>query len=412
MSRLGQAVDRVRKIALGKSGDVSEIRRDEALGQTAVPRPEGKLIWIMTESAPAAGPGPALAKALRERLDADVHILSTPLDETPLVDAVEAEVIHQFAPGDTEGTINRFLDHWRPDFGIVIGYPARPNLFQRARDRKIPLFHATAARGDTPAARRLPGYLGLFETCFAASASDANILRSHLRGKDTRVEIAGPLSDTVYALPCNEAECTDLAALLGGRPVWLGADVTSSEVDIMEAAHRKAFRYAHRLLLILVPRGEDDATVLASKLEALGWRVGLRSRLEEPDPEIQVYIADTQDELGLWYRLAPTSFIGGSLTPDARPTDPFNAAALGSAVLHGPNLGRNPARFAALDTHGASVKVTGADDLADAVITLLAPDKAASLAQSGWSVTTESASTLERIAEVLEERIADMETAN
>lgn len=409
MSRLGHAVDRVRNFAFGKSGDVAEERREEALGQTQVARPSGTLIWIMTETADAAGPGPALAKALRERLDAEVQILSTPLDETPLVDSVEDEVIHQFAPGDTEGTITRFLTHWKPDFGIVIGYPARPHLFSRANKVGIPLFHATSTRGATPSTRRLPSYLGMFDTCFAASASEANILRSHLRGKDTRVEIAGPLADTVYALPCNEAECDELAAVLGGRPVWLAAEVTSAEIDIVEAAHRKAFRYAHRLLLILVPRVEDDAATIASKLEALGWRVGLRSNLDEPDPEIQIYIADTQEELGLWYRLAPTSFIGGSLTPGARPTDPFHAAALGSAVLHGPELGRNPARFTALDTHGASFKVTGDEDLAEAIITLLAPDKAASLAQAGWSVTTESANVVERIAEVLEERILDME---
>jgi len=396
-------------MALGKSGAVAADRRDETLGQTQVPRPTGTLIWLMTESAAASGPGPALAQALSQRLETSVHILTTPLEDTPLVDAVGEAVIHQFAPGDTDGTVTRFFDHWRPDFGIVIGYPARPNLFAKAHHRRIPLFHTTAQRGGTPSMRKLPGYLGLFDTCFAASASDANIMRSHLRGKNTRVEITGPLADTVYALPCNEAECDDLAVLLGGRPVWLAAEVTQDEIDIVEAAHRKAFRSAHRLLLVLVPRPGEDVGQISSRLEGLGWRVAMRSLLEEPDPETQIYIADTEEELGLWYRLAPTSFIGGSLTSGAAPTDPFNAAALGSAVLHGPHLGRNSARFDALDLHGASMPVNDADELADAVITLLAPDKAASLAQAGWSVTTESAHVVERIAETLEERILAME---
>ena len=361
----------------------------------------------MTETAAAAGPGPALAHAVAGRINRPVHILATPLDESPLVEAVQAEVTHQFAPGDTEGTITRFLDHWRPDFAIVIGYPARPHLLARAHHRRVPLFHATAQRGSTPGARKLPAYLGLFDTCFAASASDANILRSHLRGKSTRVEITGPLSDTVYALHCNEAECSDLSALLGGRPVWLAAEVTRSEIAIIEAAHRKAFRFAHRLLLIVVPRAGEDAHAISAELEALGWRVALRSDLEEPDTDVQIYIADTEDELGLWYRLAPTSFIGGSLTEDVSPTDPFNAAALGSAVLHGPHLGRNSARFNALQSQGASMRVSNADELAEAVITLLAPDKAASLAQGGWAVTTESAHVVERIADIIEERIPD-----
>ncbi|MGR3511377.1 MAG: 3-deoxy-D-manno-octulosonic acid transferase [Paracoccaceae bacterium] len=406
---MGLAVDRVRRFALGKGGDVEPERRDEPLGQTRAVRPEGKLVWLMSETAAAAGPGPALAKALTERLEEEVHVLCTPLDEDPLVASVEHDVIHQFGPTDTDGTVTRFLDHWRPDFGVVIGYPPRPNLFAAAKKRQIPLFHTAAARGGTPSTRRLPSYLGCFDTCFAPSASEANILRTYLRGKETRVEITGPMSDTVYALPCNMAECDDLAKLLGGRPVWLAAQVTDAEIDVIEAAHRKAFRSAHRLLLVIVPLDVAQGHAIAERLEAQGWRVALRSQLQEPDPETQVYLADTEDELGLWYRLAPTSFVGGSLTPGSTPTDPFDAAALGSAVLHGPILGPNPARFQALDAHSASLRVTNAEDLADAVITLLAPDKAASLAQAGWTVTTESAHVVERIADVLEERVHALE---
>lgn len=359
---------------------------------------------MLTETAAEAGPAPALAQALSERIEQPVHMLVTPLEELPLVQSVEDAVIHQFAPGDTEGTIKRFLDHWQPDFGLVIGHPARPQLLANAKARGVPLFQAAARRAMRPQARKWPSYLGRFETCFAASASDATFLRSQLRNSQTQVEITGPLSDTVYALPCNAAECDDLAALLGGRPVWLAADVSVDEVDTVQAAHRKAFRSAHRLLLILVPRDCTDADGMTAKLEDHGWRVARRSNLEEPDPETQIYVADTEDELGLWYRLAPASFIGGSLLPRAEPTDPFNAAALGSAVLHGPNLGRNPSRFQALEASGASMRISGAEDLGEAVITLLAPDKAASLAQAGWSITTESAHVVERVAEVLEER--------
>jgi 3-deoxy-D-manno-octulosonic-acid transferase len=361
----------------------------------------------MTETADEAGPAPALAFALSQRIEEPVHMLVTPLEDLPLVSSVERSVIHQYAPGDTEGTVRRFLDHWRPDLGVIIGHPARPNLLAAAKARAIPLFHAVARRDARTQARKWPTYLGGFDTCFAASASDANFLRSHLRNHKTTVEISGPLSDTVYALPCNEAECSDLAKLLGGRPVWLAAEVSGEELDIVEAAHRKAFRSAHRLLLIIVPRDGENVGDIAGRLEGKGWRVARRSNMEEPDPETQIYLADTEDELGLWYRLAPASFIGGSLREGVEPTDPFHAAALGSAVLHGGNFGRNPARFKALEQHGASMRVTNAEDLGEAVITLLAPDKAASLAQAGWAATTESAHVVERLAEVLEERFID-----
>ena len=281
---MGQAVDRVRRIALGQHSPEAAARREEQLGQTDAERPDGCLIWLLTETAAEAGPAPALAFALSQRIEQPVQILVTPLEDLPLVQSVEDAVIHQFAPGDTEGTVQRFLDHWRPDFGLVIGHPARPHLLAAAQRRKIPLFHAIARRDTRTQSRKWPSYLGGFQICFAASASDANLLRSHLRNSDTRVEITGPLSDTVYALPCNEAECDDLASLLGGRPVWLAAEVTADELETVQAAHRKAFRSAHRLLLVLVPREPNDADGITAKLEAQGWRVAQKiwARLSLP----------------------------------------------------------------------------------------------------------------------------------
>jgi 3-deoxy-D-manno-octulosonic-acid transferase len=248
-------------------------------------------------------------------------------------------------------------------------------------------------------------------TVFSPSASEANAMRLQLRNQDIKVEITGPLSDTVFALRCNEAECDDLARNLGGRPVWLAAEVERDEVAILEAAHRKAFRSAHRLLLILVPRDATDADGIVADLEALGWRVAKRSDQDEPDPETQIYMADTEGELGLWYRLAPASFIGGTLSADVQPTDPFAPAVLGSAVLHGPNTGENPARFRALAANGASLPVANAEELGNAVISLLAPDRAASLAQAAWATTTESAHVVERMADVMLEIIEDREAS-
>ncbi|MEM6384895.1 MAG: glycosyltransferase N-terminal domain-containing protein [Pseudomonadota bacterium] len=411
-SRLGRAVGRIRQIAFGQSIDADGERRDEALGQATLQRPSGLLLWFLTDTAHSASAAPAVAKALSERLEEPVHVIVTAQDNAPLVAAVQSEVMQQLMPVDTEGTIQRFLDHWRPDFGIVTGALSRPNLLAAAHKRNVPLFHTAAQRGDTSiSARRQGATLALFTRCFAASASEANSLRSQLRDQSTRVEITGPLSDTIHALPCDRAECDQLALLLGGRPVWLAANVTTEEVEIVEAAHRKAFRSAHRLLLILVPRSGEDANSICFSLESLGWRIARRSQQEEPDTDTQIYIADTTDELGLWYRLAPTSFIGGSMSQDTEPTDPFDAASLGSAVLHGSTLGINPARFDALERNGASVQVSTADELADAVVTLLSPDKAASMAQAGWTVTTESAHVVERLAEVMEAHVLEEEGA-
>ena len=336
-----------------------------------------------------------------------MHVLVTPLEEAPLAPAIGAAVVHQLAPGDTAGTVQRFLDHWRPDFCVTVGFPNRPQLLRAAAAADIPLLHAVSSRPHDATARRLPGYLSAFHTCIAGSAAEADMMRAQFKSRNIQIEALGPMTDTVHALGCNEAECDDLARLLGGRPVWLAAEVSGIEPDIMGNAHRKAFRSAHRLLLIVVPHAQEDPVAIARKFEKDGWRVAMRSRQEEPDPDIQVYIADTEGELGLWYRLSPVCFLGGSLDPSGVPTDAYAPAALGSAVLHGQNLGASPSRVVRLRSTGAALLVRNAEELGEAVISLLAPDKAAGMAQSGWATTTESAHVVERLAEVMEAIIDD-----
>ena len=401
----------MKRLAFGKASEDAGLRSGEKLGQTKEARPDGFLVWVLAETAAEAGPASALSQAISDRLERRLTCLVTPLDEMPLVPAVAKDVIHQFAPADTEGTIQRFFNHWCPDVGIVIGRPPRPRLLAEANAREVPLFYAASRRDAASAPRRYPGYFALFERCLTSSASETNALRQQFPKMKDQLETTGPLSDTAYALSCDVAECDELAKILGGRPVWLAAGIAGIETNMVESAHRKAFRSAHRLLLIIVPRASSDGAETASKLERLGWRVARRSAGEEPDNETQIYVADTDDELGLWYRLAPVSFVGGSFQTKAEPGDPYAPAALGSAVLHGPNLGTNPVRFASLEASGASLRVANADELGEAVISLLAPDRAASLAQAGWAVTTESAHVVERMAEVIEEVIFDREEA-
>lgn len=395
--------DRLRGFAFRRPPVAETAAPGQRLGQTEIARPPGLLLWFLCDTAAAAGPAAAIAFDLSRRLGEPVHALVTTLRQEPLSPGVARGVLHQAVPVETTGSIQRFLDHWKPDFAVVAGMPARPNLIKAALNRGVPMYHAFTER-KPEGGSRFPAYLAKFRACLAPSAAVSTALDTALAGT-ANVEISGPLSDTAYALPCNEAEVDDLAALLGGRPVWLAAEVTADEAKMIEAAHRKAFRSAHRLLLILVPASPADAPAIAQSFETGGWRVTCRSDQAEPDPDVQVHIADTEGELGLWYRLAPVAFMGGTFRPGGVPTDPYAPAALGSAVLHGPFTGDGPWRYDRLDSTNASVLVRNAEELGEAVVTLLAPDKAASLAQAGWATTTESAHVVERLAELMEEEL-------
>jgi 3-deoxy-D-manno-octulosonic-acid transferase len=189
--------------------------------------------------------------------------------------------------------------------------------------------------------------------------------------------------------------------------VWLAASLPEAEEAAVIAAHRAALRLAHRLLLIVVPETADRADALGRQMEeAEGWTVARRATDQEPDPETEVYLADTASEFGLWYRLAPLTFLGGSLYGAGCQRDPFEPAALGSVILHGPRHGDWSASFARLNEARATRPVATASDLAEALGDLMSPDRAARMAQGAWSVTSAGADETDRLVALLRDRLA------
>src|SRR5260370_9425762 len=94
-------------------------------------------------------------------------------------------------------------------------------------------------------------------------------------------------------------------------------------------------------------------------LTGQGLRVARRGRGEPLTRETQIYLADTLGELGLFYRLARIAFIGGSLVAKGG-HNPFEAARLGCAVLHGPDMSNCAAMAGVLAPPGAPPTPRGA----------------------------------------------------
>ena len=93
-------------------------------------------------------------------------------------------------------------------------------------------------------------------------------------------------------------------------------------------------------------------------LAAAGWRVARRSRGDAIEAGTEIYLADTIGELGLFYSLAGIAFVGGSMTQKGG-HNPFEAASLDCAMLHGPDMSNCAGMAAALAAAGASQTVTG-----------------------------------------------------
>lgn len=304
----------------------------------------------------------------------------------------------------------QFLDHWRPDLCFWTGGRFHHTLLRQADRRGVPLFLIDASlRGlETTSGRRIPGLMRDTVSRFRramANSSEAyeRLLRLGLRSD--AVSVTTRLRNSGTAPPCDEDHLRDATEILGQRPIWLAAHVRLPELPVILAAHRDAARLAHRLLLVIAPAEVDDADAVLSEARAAQLRCTDWTAGEIPDEATQVLITQGGPELGLWLRAAPLTFLGSSLEPGHGGCDPFAAAALGSAVLYGPNVRDHLAAYSRLAAAGAARIVKDTESLGAAVTRLIAPDQAASMALAGWEVVSEGAHLTDALMEMAQDTL-------
>ena len=365
-------------------GKEDAARFGERLGRAGRARPEGPLIWLH-----AASVGEALSiLGLTERILAEfgevnmVVTTGTVTSARLLAERLPPRAFHQYVPVDRLAWARRFLDHWRPDIALWVESEFWPNLISETQARAITmiLLNGRMSLRSFAAWRRWPGLirplLGGFALCLAQDDDEAKRLRA--LGAPS-VKAPGNLKFASAPLPVDEEEAGRLARSIGARPVWLAASTHAGEEEIVVEAHRRMAPTHRGLLTVIVPRHPNRGQEVAAVLERAGMKGALRSRDDAIAPETEIYIADTLGELGLFYRLCPVAFIGGSLIPHGG-QNLLEPARLDCAVIHGPHMENFRAVVEEMTTAGASIEAGNAKDIAAAVASLL-DDEAARAAR-------------------------------
>ena len=363
---------------------------------------DGPLIWFHTGLDRQGLAAQELARRMRaERGDLNFLFTTSSDNRSDATDFANFQLV----PKEALPNVKRFFDHWNPNVAIFTEPDLRPALISEASDREIAMFliDANTAKADPQAWRWFKGMSGSllsrFQRVITGSSEVAASLR-RLGSPAETLEVSGFLEEGTPALACNEAERDALASALAARPVWLAARMSETEIDAVASAHRLAQRRSHRLLLIVVPENTADGAVWETQFANKGFQVSLRSSGAEPGPDQQVYIADTADEMGLWYRLAPISFLGQTLAGSGC-NNPYEPAALGSAIIHGPNTDGFTQPFARLESALASRRVHSEAELGIAVEELLSPDKAAKMAHNAWEICSSGAELTDRVMDLI-----------
>jgi 3-deoxy-D-manno-octulosonic-acid transferase len=291
---------------------------------------------------------------------------------------------------------------------VVAGEPLPADLIAAAAAQRAGPIWIEA--GPAPRLDRRGLWPGRLRRCLAAMAEiharDAAAAQALVRivGSGVPVLTTGLLARHPPAPPCNEAELEVLRAAVAGRPVWLAHSLPETEFDAALAAHVAALRQAHRLVLIAAPRDPRQGPALAARAAALGLETARRLADEPLAPTTQVYVADAEDDPGLFLRLAPVTWLGGSLTPGLGSPPALLAAALGTALVVGPE-GRE-GFVAALCATGAARRIARAADMGPAVAALIAPEAGAAAALQAWMLATQGADVTQTVVRAIRDWLA------
>jgi 3-deoxy-D-manno-octulosonic-acid transferase len=358
-------------------------------------RPEGTIIW-----ARCCDPDQLTAvETLERKLSAEgdpIHIIAT------LHDWQSEHAPRALPQPRGKDAIRRFIAHWRPSMCVWVSGELDALVMTEIHKSGLLsiLVDATSDRLVTVSGRWVPSAirssLSQFEAIWALDQHAADrLLRAGVPNE--RILITGAMEDCAPTLPCNEAERSELTRAIGTRPIWLTAAAQLEEWRDVCTAQQVASRGTHRLLSIIVPADPADAAPMADNMRQLGFQTALRSDQPNPSDVTQIYIVDTDEELGLWYRIAPITYMGGTLHGNIC-RDPFEATALGSAVLYGPHIAPFQRHAARLNAAEASMLIRSGADLGPAIESLLSVDKMAQLAHNAWDVTSRGADVTNRIA--------------
>ena len=383
-----------RRLAQGRE-DPERIGERE--GIPSLPRPDGRLIWFHAAS---VGESLSLLEVIRRLGEHDKALnflitTGTVSSAGILAARLPDRCQHQFVPLDIRPFVQRFLDHWRPDLAVWTESEFWPSLILATQARGTPLVLVNARMSERSARRWrwMPGAARRILAAFRAVQAQDDVTAAALRRLGVapdRLAVTGTLKEGMPPLPCNEVERVRLSRRIGDRPVWAAASTHPGEEEVVAEAHAKASQSVLRLLVILAPRHPERGNEIAATLRARGFNVAQRSAGQDPQPETAVYLADTLGELGLWYRLAPVSFVGGSLV-DRGGHNPFEPAALGSAIIHGPHVRNFADIYARLDAAGAARQVRDVATLITAVTDLSRPDRRAPMAYAAWELSSSGA---------------------
>jgi 3-deoxy-D-manno-octulosonic-acid transferase len=362
-----------------------------------------------------------LLQALERKLPQMKFVVSTTTSTgmTELEKKLPAHVTRVYYPIDRRRYVERALSAIHPTAVIMVEAEIWPNFLWRMQDLKIPLFLANARLSEkSHRGYQRCGFLfrSIFESFVAVGAqNEADAAR--LRGIGYRPEAVRVTGNLKFdAVKLNPNRPLDVPAMLrrlgmpeGARIIVAGSTHDGEEVLLAQIFQRLRAQFPD-LFLVLVPRHAERAKAIGQELSGCGLKYIYRSELKPEQTfapgEVECLLVNSTGELIYFYEQASIVFVGKSITARGG-QNPIEPAALGKAVVFGPNMQNFKRIDSAFTSRRGAVQVQDAVELEKVFGELLADEpRRAELGRNALQVVRENQGATERTVEMIVSELA------
>ncbi|MCP4354901.1 MAG: 3-deoxy-D-manno-octulosonic acid transferase [Proteobacteria bacterium] len=323
------------------TGKEDKVRIKERLGIASVERDfSKKLIWLHCASVgESLSVLPMIQDVLDRHQDALLMITTGTVTSAELMaERLPERAFHQYVPIDCYYFVKRFVNYWKPDLSIIVESELWPNLIMlspnkimingRMSDRSFKKYKKVK--------KLTSSLLNEFECIFAQSDQDFDRL-SYFTGSDVKLVNSGNLKYDGPALEFKASEAKTLKQVLADKKMLVAASTHEEEEKVIIELYKGIKKEVKDLFLILVPRHPNRGGVVAKivKNSKLTYRQRSDNKNLESLAKLDVYLADTLGEMGLWYELADAVVMGGSIAPYFGGHNPLEPLKSGKATITG-----------------------------------------------------------------------------
>lgn len=225
-----------------------------------------------------------------------------------------------FLPVDEKATVQRFLEHYQPKLLALVETELWSNLLHLARRKQIPtlLLNARLSEKSAKSYAKVSSFTrAMLQQLNQIIAQDEDTKRRFiaLGASEENISVVGNIKFDMQ-IPehfVQQAEQLKEQWSLEHRKIMLLASTHANEEYDILSHLQQHLQQNPELLCIVVPRHPERFDEVKQICDRLGLCTHRRSLSEPIQANTQVYLADTMGEMWLWYALAQSCFVGGSL---------------------------------------------------------------------------------------------------